>query len=75
MVGSNKIKLSIVISVYSETFSLVETVDRLIAKKQFVENIEFCFYAKGRPESLEMDKELLLFRAPAAECALLRWKA
>ena len=34
MAGSNKIKLSIVISVYSETFSLVETVDRLIAKNR-----------------------------------------
>jgi len=30
MLDNNKIKLSIVISVYSETFSLVETVDRLI---------------------------------------------
>ena len=34
MLDSNKIKLSIVISVYSETFSLVETVDRLIAKNR-----------------------------------------
>ena len=31
---------------------------------------DLAFYAKTHPQNLEMDKELLLFRTPAAESAL-----
>ena len=62
-----KIIKTLIFSVFHEISE--KTVNHLeIHKKTW----KFAFYAKGRPESLEMDKELLLFRAPAAECALLR---